>query len=351
MKRRLTSLFIAASAVAFSGCGEIPGLGEEESEENSTAAPDTTNYSGDMSASQFAAPTEFATLTDTEVEEETTKEIQDQLDLDISSDSAALALQDSSTSDDGGGDDDGPFKCMKDVKVKGSDGALELKGFIPAKTCLQEMFSSDMQAGESLTLSDGIIRFSFKFSCSHDFTSYDGKTLGELMETDDPMKNCASSISSYEQMSIEMAGVHTSADGSSNVHAKMFRSKNNGYDTVCEWTIGSDGKHTQASECSFQGGEVFEISSLSLQDNSDEGPENKYFKATSSDLVGDPAYRYPTSGTAALVLNDLDGSVSFSTTNIDWSMGTASGSFQNESKSGSMLHLKAGSSSSFSLFR
>ncbi|MDB2447114.1 hypothetical protein N9W79_00660 [bacterium] len=357
MKRKLLTLcFLAGAAFTYQGCGEIPGVTEEDSEESS--ADDGSDFEEDQSASDFQEPVDVPELSAADLPDAMEDAIKDAFETEGGGDDdSSLALQEEEcTGDDCGSDDEGggpdPFDCMEDVVLSAGDGFISMDGHVDATTCFSEQFNDEENPDESFDVSDAIVRFSFRLECDFDFSSRDGETLGSQMgeEGSDPMDDCTGTeYGFYQQMSMEVTGTMTDEGESHKVDFKVVKATNNGFDTVCEWNV-SEGTESLDSSCTFVSGEHVLVdgeipTDLTLNDDdcSDDcgdGPDNRFFKATSDDLEAMDGYELYTGGSATFELNNWDGNIAFNGATVDWTAGDESGSVSNYDNSSSLNLIK-----------
>lgn len=169
--------------------------------------------------------------------------------------------------------DDCISKIMNSIPVKSYGSYIGMGAEADITACAQELFPSNVTAAPST------LRIAFQWGCDNqDFSSFDGKTYGELAQSQDAVCNSSTKINTLLQVRMTLAAT---SGTNFNYEKKLFIGQATAAGQACTSTIdGSELKH--ADGCLFTNRDLESIYKVNGTSDPKEGTEDFTQLETSS---------------------------------------------------------------------
>ena len=246
--KKLTISTLLGAALAISACGELPFLPGEEEEENKS----DVSSNDDLENTPKIAPDKIADmmyfLADKLLRPEGGDESKDGPGEEPQDPQAPTLLDheagepgDGQVQEDGGMD---PFPCFKDEPVNGNTERLSAEFSKDITACMAEKMSND-----EFTLTSAKVTAKWVFECNGDFSSLNGKGLGETFEQLKPICENSQTRGEYKSFKLEMSGTVSGPEGEMKVSGTVFEKTSDG-DAPCQWKFSDSGEQLNGN-CTF----------------------------------------------------------------------------------------------------
>jgi hypothetical protein len=294
MRIHLTKVLAALLATTtFSTCGKKLQVEEEQEEQDESAKLTLLSPDSFLTRSELAKGSKVYAITKAEAEATIKNE------KDLYDDGRPSAVQMTS--------DDCISRIVNSIPVKSYDSYIGMGAEADITVCAQQLFPSNITAAPS------ILRIAFQWGCDNqDFSSFDGKTYGELAQSEDAVCTSSTKIETLLQIKITLAAT---AGTKLNYEKQLFIGHATAEGKPCTSSIdGSELKH--ADGCLFTNRDLNSIYKVNGTSDPDEGAENFTQLETSSLVSASGSDNvWFKSGTMKATFNNWTGDVTYTNAN------------------------------------
>ena len=199
--------------------------------------------------------------------------------------------------------DDCISRIVNSIPLKSYDSYIGMGAEADITACAQQLFPSNITAAPST------LRIAFQWGCDHqDFSSFDGKTYGDLAQSEDAVCTSSTKIDTLLQIKITLAA---RAGTKLNYEKQLFIGHATAEGQPCTSSIdGSELKH--ADGCLFTNRDLNSIYKVNGTPDPDEGAENFTQLETSSLVSASGSDNvWFQSGTMKATFNNWTGDVTY----------------------------------------